>query len=380
MQIFDNALPIDLYNCVKNAIGCAPLQYGSKSNSHTDPHGHLSWKPLHDKKDNLGDLTDHFAQNPLTYALRDAWLHLKGRNDLKLIRCYVNGYTYGMDGYVHTDSHRKGEHTAILYVCDRWEADWAGETVELRDGDVVGACLPRPNRLLVLSSDQPHVGRAVSRKCNIMRTVLVFKSRPPRTAQFEQLSTWLMQHDAFRLEHHDGSLHDHLCRVYQLLVDHGASAVSSLGGGLHSIYGTNAYQRQLLSPSPHGRAAVAGAFGQRPEGLAYWFSLLDRPHTLDWAASFLVDERLRTDSDHHFALECRHQDRYHAPWRDAMDLCLIEAANLLDQNSLDKWPHLKHLWQHGSVVRDSQPGTDAGGPTTGGAPAEGRLVARRSGA
>ena len=374
MQIFDNALPIDLYNRVKNAIGCAPLQYGSKSNSQTDPHGHLSWKPLYDKKDNLGDLTDYFAQNPLTYALRDAWLHLKGKNDLKLIRCYVNGYTYGMDGYVHTDSHRKGEHTAILYICDTWEADWAGETVELRDGDVVGACLPRPNRLLVLSSDHPHVGRAVSRKCNIMRTVLVFKSRPPRTAQFETLSTWLMQHEAYKLEHHNGSLHDHLCRVYQLLVDHGASEVSSLGGGLHSIYGTNAYQRQLVSPSPHGRAAVAGAFGQRPEGLAYWFSLLDRPHTLDWAASFLAD------SGHRFSLACRHQDRHQVDWRDAMDLCLIEAANLLDQNSLDKWPHLKHLWQHGSVVRDAKSAASGSDPATGAAPAEERLVARRPGA
>jgi SM-20-related protein len=373
MQIFDNALPIDLYNRVKNAIVCAPLQYGSKSNSQTDPHGHLSWKPLYDKKDNLGDLTDHFAQNPLTYALRDAWLHLKGKNDLKLIRCYVNGYTYGMDGYVHTDSHRKGEHTAILYVCDTWEADWAGETVELRDGDVVGACLPRPNRLLVLSSDQPHVGRAVSRKCNIMRTVLVFKSRPRRSQEFETLSNWLVQHGSLQIEHQHGSLHDHLVRVFQLLEDRQVAVPCCRAGGLHSIYGTNSFQRQLVSPSPHGRAEVAGAFGQPAENLSYIFSILNRPQTLDSACA-------QVPIIGHANLELRFNQPFKCDADTIRDLCLIECANLLDQNSLDKWPHLKHLWQHGSVVRDAQPGTDAGGPTTGGAPAEGRLVARRSGA
>ena len=355
MQIIDDFLPADIYARVRAMLAAAPYCYGAKSNSRTDPHGHWSWKPLHDNRHNLADLTPQAHR----IGLADVWREVCIRTNMSqkgcsqpsscnqpcLIRCYVNGYTYGTDGYFHTDSGRHDEITAILYVCDRWEPDWAGETVVLSPSrsDIAGACLPRPNRLLVIPSDQLHAARAVSRKCPELRTVLVFKLRPRRSEEFEQLSTWLVQHGALQIDHQHGSLHDHLVRVYQLLEDRGLAVHCCRAGGLHSLYGTNAFKRQLLSASPHGRAEVAGAFGQPAENLSYMFSILNRPQTLDnTAAQFPFVGAANVGGTN---LELRYNQSLHCDADTVRDLCLIECANLQDQNSLGKWRHLERLWQ-----------------------------------
>jgi hypothetical protein len=126
---------------------------------------------------------------------------------------------------------------------------------------------------------------------------------------------------------------------------------TAYGGGLHSIYGTNALQRQLLSPSPDSRAKVAGAFGKQAEQLAYNFSLLDRPRCLDNAASFRGEPEAWKPG-RVFTLAMRYGNDWLAPAHWVRELCLIEAANLLDQDSLDKWPRLKALWEDSSCGRE----------------------------
>ena len=65
------------------------------------------------------------------------------RPDSALVRCHLNGYTYGTDGYFHTDSQRSDEHTTILYMVDHWQPDWAGETGFLgENGEMIKAVLP----------------------------------------------------------------------------------------------------------------------------------------------------------------------------------------------------------------------------------------------
>lgn len=174
--------------------------------------------------------------------------------------------------------------------------------------------------------------------------VLVFKTRPPRSDDFEKLSRWLVKEGALKYDHQRGSLHDHLVRVFAMLEGRGRSLSVSFAGGLHSIYGTNVFTKQMLSPEPHVRARVAGAFGAEAEDYAYTFSQLNRPETLDVAASFLNDPRLRTN-DWSIALQRRYSEPRSVGWVEAGDLCLIECANLADQNSLDKWPNLKNLWE-----------------------------------
>lgn len=320
-------------------LSVAPLRYGAKSNSETDPWGHLSWKPYHDRRQNLADISNRVIAGGGPIA--GAWREVKARidelqpegADFKLIRCYVNAYTYGMDGYFHTDSHREDELTAILYVCDRWWADWGGETIVGYDGPAI---MPRPNRLLIIPSNVQHCARGVSRKCAEARMVLVFKCRLQRDAGFEKLSKFLVQRGACDVDHQQGSLHDHLVRVYALLREHGLGDSVCFGGGLHSVYGTSAFQRKLVDPSAAERSGIAGWFGQDAESLAYMFSVLDRPATLN-DPKFLERDK--------YLLKMRYDQNVEVKEVMLRQLQMIECANLLDQGSIKRWSTLEREWK-----------------------------------
>jgi len=103
----------------------------------------------------------------------------------KLLRAYVNGYTYGTDAYFHRDdgwiSERYGQgiltETVIVYLNDKWDADWAGETVILDEsGEIEKSVLPKKNRVLIFDSNKLHAARPLTRACAELRKVLVFKT------------------------------------------------------------------------------------------------------------------------------------------------------------------------------------------------------------
>jgi SM-20-related protein len=346
--LIDNFFPADMYDNLRNTVRAAPMSYGSKSNSKTDPHGHWSWKPIHDSTHNLADLTGYLDVAPVQWSdLADGWKFLRHSPHLpmnvvggaKLIRCYANGYTYGTDGYFHTDSDRDGDLTVIIYICDEWMMDWAGETV-CTNGPTYWSYLPRPNRVLVLPSNMRHAARAVSRKCTALRTTLMYKCRPARDQAFEKHSSWLRDVGALAIDHSTGSLHDHLMRCYDLLKGKvgGHDSIThqvATAGGLHSIYGTNAFTKVLLEPHASNRAWVADQFGREAEELAYLFHLLDRPKVLEYVKLGEGD--------------CFLEYRFNKfGWHNAATtraLQLIECANLADQDSLAKWPNLLKLWK-----------------------------------
>lgn len=325
IRVFDNFLPDALFNELREDK--PRWRFGAKSNSDTDNFGHWTHKPYHDKKHNLADLTSLIPES----AFRRAWIKVQHEKlpSNRLIRAYWNGYTYGTDGYFHTDSIRAGETTAILYIVPEWNADWAGETVVERPDGTYQAVLPHANRLLLFPSEWPHCARAVSRKCEALRSVMVLKSRRPGSAYFEQLSRWLVTNNALDLKHgKHSSLHDHLVRCYELCERVGLPLPICLGAGLHSIYGTNSFKHQLIAPNPKNRKNIMAFFGQIPEFLAFGFSVLDRPKTLAENGPLrLRDGALVT-----------------ATTAQRLALQLIEAANLIDQGSIDKWPILKEVW------------------------------------
>jgi SM-20-related protein len=335
-RVIDNFLPADLYDKLRKYVQSQPMKYGSKSNSQTDPHGHWSWKPTIDNRHNLADLT--YLLSP---PLLDAWNLIRNKHTgPALVRCYANGYQYGTDGYFHTDSVRADEQTVIIYICDKWEPDWAGETHWYSQAGQQNSAIPWPNRALILPSNLMHCARAVSRKCTSLRLTLMYKVRNKRSDNFEKLSSFLAKpnHGALFHKHKDGSLHDHLVRVYQLLEDKKLPPEVCFGGGLHSIYGTNIYEGQMFDPSnPQSRATVADTFGKDAESLAHAFSILDRPKTLESEYLMCLD-KAQVETNLRYSGHC---------WVscDAFrQLQLIEAANLLDQKSLDKWPNLKKVW------------------------------------
>lgn len=332
--VIDNFLPDADYARLRAYVSEQPMKYGSKSNSRTDPHGHWKWKPVHDSNKNLADLT-----KTLPRELRDIWdnMTVPAGGPHAVIRCYANGYTYGTDGYFHTDSDRQDEHTIIIYICEKWEPDWAGETVWYAQAGTQNCALPWPNRAVILPSSIMHCARAVSRKCSELRTTFMFKTRPKRSKEFERLSEFLVQHGALNHKHSVGTLHDHLVRVFALLEAKDSATYQiplsvRYGGGLHSIYGTNVYQSQLMKPDAINRSTVSSYFGQQAEALAYMFSVLDRPATLE--EPDMHDSRLKLRYDQHVEISPQ----------TVRNLQLIECANLLDQGSLSKWPNLSRIW------------------------------------
>lgn len=96
----------------------------------------------------------------------------------RLIRCYANGYPYGSDGTVHTDTVDSRGMTTIFYPHEKWSPDWGGETVFFSSdlSEIVQSVYPRPGRAVIFSGIIPHVARGVSRSCPVMRVTLMFKS------------------------------------------------------------------------------------------------------------------------------------------------------------------------------------------------------------
>jgi SM-20-related protein len=334
--VVDDFLPQPIYAVLYERISREHLTYGSLSNFRTDPHGHWSRDFVAAGPHNLADVSVVLAADDTMAPLQEAWqyLHQTYLPDSVLIRCYVNGYTYGTDGYFHPDSERPDEHTVVMYVNDYWEPDWAGETVFLgADDEIIKAVLPRNNRAVLFPSTLQHAGRAVSRKCTILRKTLIFKTRRIRSDDFEKLSAFLRSAGAADRAHHRGTLHDHLVRTFSSLQARGVDNAVCFGGGLHAIYGTNVFGPGVLTWD--ARTDIVREFGGRAEELARLFGMVNRPLSLesplyldaDTAAVQLVDGR-----------------RLDLTRRTFDDLRTIECANLADQGTLARYRTLNAVW------------------------------------
>src|SRR5215469_5821980 len=334
--VIDDFLPPKAYENLDRFILREPMEYGYRSNSRTDPHGHWSRKFSTAGRHNLADVSYLLGDNAAFAPLNSAWQLLKdtGLMGAVLIRCYLNGYTYGVDGYFHTDSNRADEHTAIIYLNDHWEPDWAGETAFLdSDGEIVRSVLPKRNRLVIFPANRMHAGRGVSRSCVVLRKTLIFKARKRRSHNFEKLSLFLRKAGATNYSHKTGTLHDHLVRTFALLESRGLEESVCFGGGLHAIYGTNAFEHKVLTPA--AKSAIANEFGKDAEQLAYLFSILSRPETLE--SPLTLDSGAAT-------VELRDKQRMDMPRVIFNGLRKIECANLADQNSLGRYKTLSKLW------------------------------------
>jgi SM-20-related protein len=336
IQVLDNFLPSETYERLASFTSKEPMEYGARSNSRTDPHGHWSRKFISGDRHNLAGLDDMLGANPNLAPLNTAWNFLREIrfNECLLLRCYLNGYTYGTEGYFHSDSSRADEHTTIIYMNDYWEPDWAGETVFLdADGDISKSVLPRRNRAIIFPSNIEHAGRSVSRKCVSLRKALVFKVRKKRSPNFEYLSIFLRQKGALLHSHKKGTLHDHLIRTFALLEARGFNNDLCFGGGLHAVYGTNAFGHRLLTSS--AKRSLIDAFGAHAEQLAEFFSRLDRPTTLEAPLHLEQDSAIvRLRDGQSLKLNRSIFD----------DLRIIECANLEDQNALRRYRILNDFW------------------------------------
>ncbi len=329
ISVFDDAIEATLLDSAIALTKRHGFQYGWHSNKNVVfSHWNLNFSRAGSGSKNRMDIRPELPE-PILKLWESFQPQVLPKNPV-LVRAYCNAYTYGCDGYVHKDSDAPEDLTAIVYINKKWNVNWAGETALFNEsGEIIRAVMPKWGRIVVFPSDMNHVGRAVSRICPHLRTVLVFKARPEGEVTAEdpardRLRKALTKIGANNTPHSGRNLLDHFLGTYDLLKQWGCESNVCLAGGLHSIYGTNVFKK--ITITEEHRPAVRKHFGEAAERLAWLFGSLSRPRALE--DGVLVDRRsgveLIISND------------------DLESLRLIEAANLLEQGgSLDSWPRIR---------------------------------------
>ena len=280
ISVKDDALTKEMLDVAYNYIDSANWSYGWPSNTDI-PFGHWNVDFTHTPKNNPTDVSTSIPDKiaPIWKAVNKAFFNGKAT----LVRCYANRHTYGTEGYIHTDTTRKEDQTCVVYMDKEWYPDWGGETVFYNEDktEIVKAVIPRYGRTAVFAGTTPHCAKGVSRICPKVRTTLMFKVTIDPKAVYESeelLTTFLLEVGATKLPHKRGSLADHLIRTYHLLKSAGAGDILALAGGLHSIYGTNAYKKAAL---PKESTKVREWFGPEVDRLVRLFCSCNRPSCLE---------------------------------------------------------------------------------------------------
>jgi hypothetical protein len=338
ITVLDQAIPDKLLARVATDLSQCRFSYGWRSNLNLG-FGHWHEDIVDAGTQNTEDLStwlDLAGLSRGSNAIGDLWRHfsttaLSGHD---LLRCYVNAHTYGTEGYPHKDAERTGEVTTLTYMNPEWKKEWAGETVFFDGaGEIVRAVLPRHGRVVRFSSEMEHCARPVSRTCPVLRVTLVFKSRAPDPSEMTP-QEFLRIIGAFEVPHSGRRLSDHLNATHDMLRLHGHSEAVCLAGLIHSIYGTSALPHACQDPT--ARLQVRRVVGDRAEYLAWLFSILNRPAALEAALTSTAGDSV--------ALATRDGGLIMVDYQTLLDLCAMEAANLLEQNLLDKCTNLLAFW------------------------------------
>lgn len=242
-------------------------------------------------------------------------------SDRGIIRMYINGYTYGTDGYPHIDDPWIGEmfgeenvtETVVVYLNEDWKPEWGGETVLFNDShdDIELAVLPKFGRALVFKSNQLHAGRSPSRKCPKLRCILAIKTFP---ISIESMEIGVVYSHTYNIPHSGRTFFEHLYNTMLHLEKQKLDRHIVMAGLYHSVYGTEFYE--FNNPALN-RDFVRMIIGEKAEALVHEFCRLKNRYEV------LVDNTENYDEDTLFAL--RH----------------IERANLIDQVHQDQSLTLK---------------------------------------
>jgi hypothetical protein len=286
------------------------LRFGWKSNNEKSYDlGHWNNMILRCSKHEIFDISDTpFIERHK--EIQFVWNTLKDLIGQKsLMRCYINGYTFGTDGYAHVDDpwytqkygEDKDSETIVVYLNEKWHIDWAGETVIFNGYDIERAVLPKFGRTLVFDSRKTHAARPVSRACPALRTVLVFKTGDVRVRS-EKVDYLLTLTKG--IPHSNRTFFEHLFNTSMILENLEVSDDVRSAGLFHSIYSTEYFKHDLHV----SRERIKELIGEYAENLVYEFCTLpNRFEALVSNSKGYSDEMVR-------------------------DLLTIEGANLRDQN------------------------------------------------
>lgn len=302
-------------------------EFGSQSDRWKIPFGHWNHDFLNSDPRNQVDMEQVLINDPRLSLISEIWAKIKKEQlpGHKLVRCYTNAHTYGVEGYPHVDHRSPGNYTTLIYVNPYWTVDWAGETVLVNEiGDIIHSSIPKPGRVLIFDGRITHASRSVSRRCPALRITLMFKSYapneqitpPPLLIEFLTNSkTHLIPHSE------DYSLLDHLVGTYKLLKEFNAIEEVCLAALFHSVYGTHCFTD--ININQDRRSEIRSLIGERAEALVWMFCNLKRPSLFEAILGG------KTTLNQAGILE-----------NDFNDLLLLESANILDQKALDRFPKI----------------------------------------
>jgi len=328
IQRIQNCLPEPLLTEITNFIHNANWKYGWNSNGNMG-FSHWNFNISKTGSENGLDISNHIS-GPAS----DVWKYLQSTYfpNTVLLRCYANAHTYGIEGYPHTDSKRSHDMTIVLYLNKTWKREWAGETVIFDEDTIQHAEMPKYNSALIFNGNKFHVARGVTRICPEQRLTLMFKFAPIGIdINRDNIQIELTNLGTREIKHSGRNLLSHLLGTYDYLKSINAPTYICNAGAFHSIFGTNIFQHKTLSI--YEKNSVMNIIGEESTRLVELFCSLKRPNTLEIA----LKER-------NFILTTNDDNKLEVDKQTLFDLCSIECANLLDQDSLNKYPSLKQFW------------------------------------
>ncbi|AJW98260.1 2OG-Fe(II) oxygenase [Burkholderia gladioli pv. gladioli] len=123
------------------------------------------------------------AENRSATAIYELWNVLKagplaGHEPL---RVYANAHTYGVEGYVHTDSDDAENYfSTIYYAHPVWHRNWGGETVfysRTEANAIIDTVYPEPGMAVTFPGAIPHCAKGPTRDCIDLRVTVVIKTQ-----------------------------------------------------------------------------------------------------------------------------------------------------------------------------------------------------------
>jgi len=335
IQTFNEFLPLEILNAVDQEIIDRGWHYGWRSRAKVTtgiPFGHWNIDFTKSSSENGLDVSDSLPD-----SLSRAWQYIQENYcaGARLLRCYINGHTYGIEGYPHTDAIRIGNKTLLIYLNGDWNRDWGGETVFYDDNEVLHAELPKRNKAVLFEGSIAHVAKGVTRACPHLRATLMFKIAVPESfdSTRDQIQEFLSTVRADDATHSSNNLTGHLLRTYDYLKQAGQSQDVCNAGAVHSIFGTNIFDwKERLSYDDRPR--IAAVVGEPAVRLAEIFSKIPRPGILETYVDGFNGKLISLNGP-----------EITVSREDFDALCAIEAANLYDQKGLGPYPKLEILWQ-----------------------------------
>jgi SM-20-related protein len=181
IRIIDGAIPVELGRDLATLLSRNIWRYGWKSlpsqTAYSFWHAHFAGGDA----DAIHGCESELEDRRLFAPILALWKHVRGdfTEPRTLVRAYANAQTFGMDGHIHTDNTSAENYITTLYFGhEEWSSDWGGETLffNSQGAEIIQAVSPLPGRLVHFDGAIPHCGRAPSRECPALRTVVVLKS------------------------------------------------------------------------------------------------------------------------------------------------------------------------------------------------------------